>query len=733
MSEGQEPTPKLRDYDDIVKKDPRTSPVYTIMIGTKRVSWVRKYPQRQDGAVTMCAKLHAGCNTCVSRARDLSRYYGPGSAGPDGRPGPSGPSFFAGENVTADESINKLIELSNENCVGDDYTLVLVTNDTFPSTNFTGPGKTGVFSHWTITPSSVTESSLVPRMKGLWSDVIYSCRGRLAKLLTDGARRSIDIMQEIIELGGCAATSEHPKYDLKRPEYWADTLVWIRQIHAKFTKNFDAMTPEQKEELYVFAMASGHASPDHKVHYNYKTASSIIDFLEYSSKYDVAHEMDKRSDPRTNQVSAVAQAEAARISKGVTGNSRNIALVWDGIKNPDDLDLRGSFFFKGKPYTVYYGNKNVMHFDGTPLAKLDFDAGIMGRGQDKAPVENISIFDALSGVPIKIEVDNYYRKTVNEDVPFSIVISQLGRDDIVIDLVWPKDRVCGHYLHVTDHIFPKIDDAKVELSESQARAAAAQDQEFKRIFGVPTSTIATVDDLEKEGFLTHRLTVRSGSVSSGSGAASALGAFDRLVSSGLRPKTDAKPTKKYLSDHLAEAPPGTISELCAAIESGKVSTVKVHLQDHPPGYVTKVEAESSDAFMSGKPAALVTCFYDQKHRQPLLEITEKGTARLNETWVHSDMDGKVAVRAISVIQGKAFLVLDGAHLTTDTDAFPLCAGFSPHILSTPGHKHRSKWAFLNVSVTPQMPTSESPPAIGTFVTGETTTLYVDGKLLVLRV
>jgi hypothetical protein len=596
MDTKSDPTPKLRNYDDIVKEDPRKSPVFTTVINGKIVAWLRIHPMRVDKEVQWCAKLLCICNTCVSRARTLTRFCGP-----------TGPSFFAGENFpTADESINGLRTFSKINCSVNDYILVLVKEDTFPATKYTGPGKTEVFSHWTITPADVTDPLLVSRMEGFWDDVNYSCRGRLAKFLTTGARRSIEYIEEIIVMRGTDATSEHPKYDLKRPEYWTGTLEWIRQILDKFPMNFDEMTSELKEELCVFAMATGHVSPDNKVHFNFRTSNNIVDFLVLSSKYDVAREMDKRSDPRTNQISAIAQAQAARLSKGVSGNSRWIALCWDGEKNCDDLDIKATFTFKGVQYVVYYGAKVAKHPDGLILATLDFDAGYMGEGKDKEPVENISVYDALSEVPIKIEVNNYKRMTFGSDVPFSVVISQEGREEVVIDLVWPKDRRSGDFLHVKTHTFHKVDEAEVALSESQARAAAAQDKEFKEIFGVPTSTVATVADLIEEGFTTHRLNVNSGSVVSCGGAASALHTFDQMVTSGLRPKADAK-AKKYLADHLSEAPPGTVTDLCAAIESGKVSSVRVHLPDHVPGYVTKVKVDSSSAFMSGKPEVFTPC------------------------------------------------------------------------------------------------------------------------------
>jgi hypothetical protein len=646
---------------------------------------------------------------------------------------------------TLDLHINQLHEYSKIICgdyagdgvCGRDYILVLVKPNTFPPTSFTGPGKpenkNSVFKHWTIVPDLLTDSTMIRRMEGLMNDINHSCQERLAKFMTSQFREDMMIIQKIIDLRGTDASLDHPKYDLQRPEYWRSTLIWILDIQAKFSKNFDKMTSIEKDELYVFAMASGSASLDGSVHYNYKTSANFLDFSLMTSEYAVAREMDKRSDPRTNQVSQVAFAKAAN---GVSSKF-NISMIWDGKKHRDDLDLKCEWLNERfERQIVYFGTKEIYTRDHRILlAKLDFDAGISGKEDN--PCENISFSEAVIGSPIQVYVNNYTRRTLG-DVHFTIVITQPDQEDKVIHGVWPKDRERNNHLHVTTHIFTPVVEAKVFLSETQAHAAEAQNKEFNYMFGKPTSKIATVANL-----IEHRISVlmvpkiRCDIIPDASEdkGAEALLEFDRLVIAGLQSKPEHKTNKVHLSDRMRYRPPTTFAELCQAIKDGKIFDLAIHPPDQTPGFVTLAEVETNEVFMSGEKTDLTLYNYPEKFKQPLPSNASSGlgTARLDSSWGPTRIDGKVSVIAVADFNGKNFLVLDGARLSNDVSSFPMCAGFCPQHLSAKAYKHRSKWAFLNVSVTPQMQTSDSPLAIGALLTGETATVFVNGAKLVLRV
>jgi len=262
------------------------------------------------------------------------------------------------------------------------------------------------------------------------------------------------------------------------------------------------------------------------VHYNFQTSSNLLDFMVMESEDAVAAEMDKRSDPRTNQVSQVAHARALH---GVT-KKYNIALCWNGVRNTDDLDLRVD-----TPYgIVYFGNKVVSNMRGEEYPRLDFDAGICGNETD--PVENVS-FSNPEG-EVTIHIDNFRRRTQG-DVPCTIVISQQNCEDITHNVVWPKDRIKGDYLFVCTHRFTEIKETTVEMSETQARAVASQDKEFQSLFGTPTSTVGTTDDLivldiPMFNFADEKVSNPSHN------SACAMSEFNGLVNAALQPKTETK-------------------------------------------------------------------------------------------------------------------------------------------------------------------------------------------------
>ena len=662
---------------------------HTVLPNGKFVAWARRHSSDNDDAYNI-AFSDSKCNTCAKNAK-LSVCFS----------GPKGPLFLAEEKFSNGTCTDMLIACSQR--VNSDYKLELVTPKTFPPIKYTGDGKRKMeeFYHWSIVPNRVTDPYLVERMTNLWSKTTSSVMTRLEKFLCPGARSTMRLLDNILNSG-------RPM----RPDYWTATCAWVIGFQMKFSTDFEQMTQEQKEELCVYAMATGNASGD--VHYNFQTSSNLLDFMVMVSEDAVVTEMDKRSDPRTNQVSQVAHARALH---GVT-KKYNIALEWDGVRYKDDLDLRVV-----TPYgIVYFGNKVVFNRMEKEYARLDFDAGISGREDN--PVENISF--SCFGDVLSIYIDNFTHRT-RGDVPCSIVISQQGCEDITHNVVWPKDKIKGDYLFVCTHRFTEIKETKVEMSETQARAAASQDKEFQTLFGMPTSTVGTIDDLialnvpmsiladEKVSNLSHN-------------SAYAMSEFKGLVNVALQQNTETK-SKKFLSDRVSERQPTTLDELWE--RRTPTMNLQIHPPDHVPGYITKVEVASDDALMCKSKTTLSACHFQDKFQHPLKPV-KPGNARLDESWFHS-FDDKVSVSSLVKVEGKYFLVLNGARLSTNTTTFPLSSGFYPQDLSNVGHKHRSKWAFLNTALKPQMSAPGSVPLIGTFLTGETATIYVNGQKLVLKV
>ena len=687
---------------DGITSNPIPSTVYTTNgPDGKIIAWYRMYPSANSEEVGSSATRDFKCRECTARASQLVRVGGP-----------DGALFFQGiQFPTPFESIKALRDMAQRTCQGDVYSIELITPATFKKPLHTGPGSqaTSQWNHWTVYPDQVTHPELVQRMTKLWSKTQHSVIDRLGKFLCDGARDTMHIINQIIHSG-----------QLVRPDYWTATCAWVLGFQQKFLVNFDHMTSAMRDELCVYAMATGHAVGD--VHYNFQTSENLLDFMVMSSEDAIATAMDKRSDPRTNQVSQLARAKEA---KGVVAKF-GVGLIWDGKFYKDDLDLR----IVTRHGTIYFGMKELI-YNGKVVAKLDFDAGISGT--EAEPAENVSFNEEIVGETIQIWIDAYSHRT-RGDVPCTIIITQQGLPDKVIDVVWPKDRRSHDYLHVATHIFTPITEPVVAMSETQARAVAAQDTEWNELFGVPTSTVATLDNLVSHGIPLQILpecnTPEPATLNT---PESAMSEFAKLMVSARQPKTTAPNGKQFLSQRMKVQPPRSLEELWRRFADKQCLSLSVHLQDFVPGYITQITVASAKALKTGTNTALASCHYEDKFQYPL-KPTKTGNARADESWVPSSYDRQTTqVTAIAKVDGKYFFVFKGAQLSPDDVSFPKSAGFYPQDLSNDGHKHRSKWAFLNTSIKPQMPADGSVPAIGTFLTSETATVVVDGQKLVLRV
>ena len=158
--------------------------------------------------------------------------------------------------------------------------------------------------------------------------------------------------------------------------------------------------------------------------------------------------------------------------------------------------------------------------------------------------------------------------------------------------------------------------------------------------------------------------------------------------------------------------------------------LSIHVPDHVPGYLTKVTAKTP--LKSGKTSMTSMCHYKDKFCPPDKTIIS-GTARLDSNWVPTRADGKVSVTSIALLGEKIFFFLKNARLP-DVPEYPLGGGFYPQDLSVSQHVHRGRWTFFHTQLKPKLPmdaTDSNPLAIGTFLCGDTSTVYLDGRKFVL--
>ena len=268
------------------------------------------------------------------------------------------------------------------------------------------------------------------------------------------------------------------------------------------------------------------------------------------------------------------------------------------------------------------------------------------------------------------------------------------------------------------------------LSAKAAAAALAQNKDFKALFGVPRSTVATMADLVESGL---SLTVWEQPETKfdhddSRDPEAVAGAFETMMMA-AKP---AKAAKNRLHDAVTRHPE-TLDDLVKVMGAGS-HDLAVHLPDHQPGYIVNLNVETKDALKSGKTNMLASCHYQDKFKPPV-KLVAPGTARMDDTWAMTRGDGKASVCGITKMDGKTFFVLQGARLP-DVQAFPLGVGFYPQDLSANGHIHRGRWSYFHTQLKPLLPTPGSgaiPLAIGTFLTGASATVYLDGKELRLKV
>ncbi len=676
--------------------------------------YVLRHPSAFHAEAKQAARLSSNCNACIHRAGIYVRDSGP-----------CGPVFFACAPAAPSMSIgdinavNELRALATKTCAQDASELVVVTSTTYAPV-IEGCSPCGEpYYHWTVHPSNVSTPEAAARFDKLKHYYSGQMDARLAKLTVPEAVESVHIMLE-----------EQPS--LERPGHYASVLRWVSGVQTLAREqctsgdgSFEAMTHADQARLRVLALMSGRV--DGATHLDFHQADNIVDFCLLPSRDALRAEMDRRSDPQYYMVSQLNRrlAQAGVTSKWLIG------LTWDG-RFTDDLDIHVTVP-SGKE--INFSNKKA---DG---CTLDFDANV-SKGEAN-PCENVSV------VPGKytVRVNNFTRRTFGEPIPFQIVCRQQGSEDVVYDAVWGVNRTKNQYLYVCTHTFtPLTDELPAAMSTKGASRATALDSEWSEHIGDPKATIATTEALTGQPGIDVLLCMKG----SAAGAACAPPTPAQVGRSFMDMALQAKDAngacvadKKPFLSQSCRAKPQTVRELVAYMEAHPSAQLAVHPRDHAPGYMVSVQAKSAGVRKDERPAP---CHFHDKFAFPAKPVAGSvGNARLDASWMTmASTNGFVRVAAVvtgAVDGGCTFLALQGATLPRRNGGrgageavFPLSSGFYPTDLSAAFVKHRERWTYYHTQMQPCMPPAVAAgvPLVGTFLTGATAVVYLDGVKMTVR-
>ena len=262
-------------------------------------------------------------------------------------------------------------------------------------------------------------------------------------------------------------------------------------------RTWSQLAVHEKFQIMAFAMLTGRSHE--AIHTDMQQASNLVDFIEGAEgRAALRALMDDRSNPETYQVSRVADILRA---KAVTSLC-TVTLTWGGDGQPHKSDLDLHTTVSGRE--LYFGNKSV------GKCTLDFDAN--ASTVEKFPAENISLNQPGT---FTFRVNNYNNRD-QTDIPFQVTVKKPGFTE-VHPAVWPKSRAKGNYMQVCSVVVTPEDrvhghstvqeDARgpvprvfstctspedlvekpVELSVAEQKKLAAKEEEWGRMFGVPTS------------------------------------------------------------------------------------------------------------------------------------------------------------------------------------------------------------------------------------------------------
>ena len=663
---------------------------------------------------------HGACVTCTTRAKKFCTLVGPVPKGGD----VNGSVFLRNIRGFKDGgcedgclfNIRKRVELLNPikgNRTGGltNPKVFIVKDGCFPPVKEGTDPETGEdFEHVTVFPDAYTDPDKVEKYEGLIKKYIDIILPRLEQLCETCATRGVELIEERMN-------------ELERPGHWSSVIKWVKHIQKGFgagQKSFKFYNPRIKLHICVNAITSGRSEVDRDtwVHKDYHQSSNIIDFLAMTSIDEVLREMDIRSNPENYMVS---QLNRRMVKENVTSDW-TISLSWDE-KYTDDLDLHVKPISPCAP-EIFYGNKICAAPDGQTY-RLDFDANVT-KGE-KAPCENISVGPGI----FEVWVNNFTRRT-NSSIPFTIILRQKGKGDIVIEETWSSLRRSGDKMLIIKHEFTPITSSPLEMSQKEANRAQVLNGKWNESMGEPRSEVPSVETFgipyhvwEKKVDLRPEAPEFTPSVNS---------SFMNMAKSAkINNVNNVTGRKKSLAEYESERGPSTLTELMTHLSTGKHS-VEFHPRDYSPGYVTKVITK--EKVTNDREYAM--CHYTDKFSIPTDPIHSSclpGNARFNRHWFKEGyMKDNVGVECFINLGKVWFMIADGTTLPVNDEDFPLAGGFRPTDLSAHFHDLRDRWTFCNTSVRPTLPRQASgTPMIGSFLTGKTVNLTVDGKRITVKV
>mmetsp|Transcript_87076 Transcript_87076/g.186672 ORF Transcript_87076/g.186672 Transcript_87076/m.186672 type:complete len:680 (+) Transcript_87076:76-2115(+) len=593
------------------------------------------------------ATLTNNCRTCIHRISKLAPLIGSGGKH----------VLFCQEvsDPTLDR-IRSMREGSGSSKLAADYQMVVIDAEFMAKY----PTTVGPFTHVHFTCDQLTPDDLSAKVKELSAYFNGSFENRFQRLVDDPS--SLQIIQNEIP-------------NLARPDHWRSVTSWALEFVRKAKGSTWAdLAAHEKYEVMVFAMLTGRSHGS--VHLDMQQASNLLDFMD--NAYNAAAlraMMDDRSNPETYQVSRVA--ELLR-DKCVTSLC-TVTLIWgiDGQPHASDLDLHT----KVKGQELYYGQKKVGQ------CKLDFDAN--ASKVEKNPAENISLNEVGQ---FQFRVNNFNNRDM-ADVPFQVTVRKPGFNEVYTG-VWPRSRAAGNFMTVCTVTVTKedLEEKPMELSEAEQKKLANKEAEWERLFGEPSSTLASSEDFE----LCWVKSAGPGAFAPAKRGAQEI--FSQIIAG--KP-TPAKPT---LAERCQlKTLPGFITYV-----TSNACSLKASPRNFVPAYVTRVETKTD--VLSKKFSINAYHRKNELPQQPRSD--EQSTVRFDDSW---GVSSQAIVQAFVQVNGTWFMVLEGARLPKDP-SWPLGAGMYPTHLTPEAHHHRSKWTSFHSLVTPSNPET-GVPLVGSALVG----------------
>lgn len=690
-----------------IKRNPSIPFVTKTGEGSK-VVWFLKNPVHLESLKDGICDLK--CRACTKRAVKLGTIYGRKTCLP-----------ILGESIRPKNMCEPLRKLRNMIMpieMAGDAELMLVEDDTFPG--FKDPQGDIKFNHITVVPSEVTSASVAKRFKPLWQKYKDILDVRLSKFFE--LQHNIEIVKRM------AVESDHP-------DHWLPTIDWIIGIltHAE-GKSFDSYSMEDKMELRVFSVMTG--SSHNSVHFDYHKSDSIIDLLRMSSASKILSTMNERRDEENYMI---ANVDKAMKTNKVT-DPYTISLAWGSTSKNKVVDL--DIWVKNPlgQWVSYSEPKNGN-------MKLNFDAGVCDDNSDN-PVENVSILRVIPGL-YEVRVNNYDMKNSYEDIPFQVVVKNIGNKDEIYEGVWQAFRGSNDQSDIESMIkvaevdfYSALKSTPVVITEKKARAYQAQDPDFTAKIGDnPTSVVCTSTECEGFRKISTKITVSTAKSTAGLPRPSIYGRRARSAHSMRATEPSAVEMFKQMTQKVLPAKETksqqlfiptsfpNLDEMFAFVfeNQGKVK-LSLQINQVSPGFMVNVKTAGNVVY---NPVAVH--YRDYGHLP--MEPTYRGPARggTNQEW----FSGKNFLDTVNVIgvyrktsANKApmcFVALEDAHLPSASRTYPVvgASGMYPTVLHPSAHIHRSKFHSVGTMIAPTMPITSGTAMIGGFLFGNNEEFYIN--------